>query len=872
MSSALAVRERRLSNGLLVLALERRANPVVTSMIWYRVGSRDEQTGETGLSHFLEHMMFKGTQRLAKGEVDLITAKLGGSNNAFTDHDYTAYYFSFARDRWETAFAIEAERMRGCALDPAEFESEKKVVLEELRMGKDDPWRDLHEAMGPTAFHVHPYRHPVIGWQSDLERLDRETMVSFYKRHYSPDHAVIVVCGDVKAADVFEAAERYFGKIPASQSPREAVLPEPPQRGERRVQVVRDTPMRRMLAAFHGTTCGTSDDYALDVLTSILASGRASRLYMSLVKKQRLATHVSVENEARLDPGMLWFWVEARDGVKESDVERALFAEIEKVRTKPVTAAELARAKKLIVASQSISMESAYELADRIGRAEVLCRWRYVPEYLKKLQKVTARDVLGVAQRLLEEKGRVVGWSLPERAASVTSQKAAPPAKSARRAGRRLSAPAVVVRSNFPIPPRRGPAPAVKLPFLREVLPNGLVVLATRNSAAPTVSLMAHVEVGLLCEPEAKAGVEHFTGSLLDEGTRRWTGDEIAQAIEEAGGFFGSGSGGVSCSVLEESFPLALELTASVLREPTFPKEAVGRVRDEILSDLVADEDDLRTRAFRALREEVYGLHPLHRPSEGYVKTVRKLGREDVAAFHKKWYSPGRTILSISGDLDPREAVKRVAKEFGSWRAPLVGAPAPPQIPLPAPKRIVQVVDREQVHLAIGHLGIRRRDPRYMALLVLDHVLGTGPGFTDRISKKLRDEEGLAYHVRANVTSTAGMEPGIFSAYLSTEPKNAEHACAGLLREIRRAQTEPPTESEVRMAKDYLIGSFPFSVERNTGRAHTMIQMERHHLGADYLERFPELIEEVTKEDVAKVAREFLRPEDCVIVRVGPKR
>lgn len=866
-----SVRDKVLANGMRVLAIERPSHPVVSAMIWYRVGSRNERTAETGVSHFLEHMLFKGTHRIAKGEIDAITARLGGVNNAFTDYDYTAYYFNFARDRWETAFAIEAERMRGSLLDTNEFEREKNVVLEEMRMGEDDPWRELAEAVSSAAFHVHPYHHPVIGWKRDLEMLTVGRMRDYYHHYYQPANAVLVVAGDVKAGEVFESANRYFGKLTSGAAREDYICEEPEQRGERRIIIERDTPVRRLMIAYRGARCGEMQDYTFDVLGAVLASGHASRLYKKLVKDLRLAVHVSAENEARLDPGLFWISVEGLDGVGRERIEEALFSEIVKLQKTRVTDRELRRAKKLILAGQAMSLESAAELADRVGRLEILHGWRYVLDYRKKMEAVTAAELQKTAEEFFDERRRTVGWSIPKKNNNNKNTKKSGAGYKNSRAFRRLStdmAPAPE-KSKFIIPPRRSARPVVRLDFDRAILSNGLTVLATRNAAAPTVSLTAYVNIGVACEPESKAGIENLTGSLLQEGSRQFSGDEIALQVEESGGFLESGSRGVSAGSLADALPLLLKITGSVLREPSFTKEAFDRVKEETVSDLIADEDDSRGRAFRKLRELVYGKHPWHRPADGYVHTVRKLQKSDAIEFYKQWYAPSCTILSVAGDVDPREVIAEAKLQFAKWKGDAKDHPAPPPIPEPRALRAVERIDRAQVHIAVGHAGIRRVNPDYYALLVLDHVLGSGSGFTDRMSKKLRDEEGLAYGVNANITNTAGREPGFFAAYLSTEPKNTKRARKAILREIRRIITEPPTDLEVRNAKDYLIGSYAFALERNSSRAHALATIERFHLGDDYFEQYAGRIENITTDDVVRAANEYIFPDRCAIVEVG---
>src|SRR5437870_3190559 len=231
------VRKTVLQNGLVVLTKELHSSPIVTSMIWYRVGSRNESLGQTGKSHFLEHMLFKGTDRFKKGEIDLLTLKNGGANNAFTSHDFTAYYFNFASDRWEIALEIEADRIVNCAFDPEEFEAEKKVVIEELKTGLDSPWGLLLQEQEATAFKVHPYRNPIVGWLQDVERATAQEQQAYYRRYYHPNNAVLVIAGDFDTDDVLKKVDRSFGSIAAGPQVAPMLLEEPPQRGERRLIV-----------------------------------------------------------------------------------------------------------------------------------------------------------------------------------------------------------------------------------------------------------------------------------------------------------------------------------------------------------------------------------------------------------------------------------------------------------------------------------------------------------------------------------------------------------------------------------------------------------------------------------------------------------
>src|SRR5262245_33774031 len=281
------VSEHRLANGMRVLLAERHGDPVVASVLLYPAGARTETEREAGVSHFLEHMMFKGTRRYGKGEVDRITTELGGANNAFTSHDHTAYWFELASDRWETALDLEADRMQHLLLDAAEFDAERAVVLEELAMGEDDPWRALSRRVEEVLFPHHPYGRPIIGYPETLKALRAEDMRAYYRRFYHPGDATLVVCGDVDPARALEAVRARFGRIPLGAPFAEAdcfrrPIEEPA--GETRVRASWDDPGRRLLMVWPPTRVGTSDDDALDVATVVLAGGRRSRLWRRPVR------------------------------------------------------------------------------------------------------------------------------------------------------------------------------------------------------------------------------------------------------------------------------------------------------------------------------------------------------------------------------------------------------------------------------------------------------------------------------------------------------------------------------------------------------------------------------------------------------------
>lgn len=415
------IQEHKLSNGMQVLLLERHLDPVVAVMLWYRVGGRNETEKEAGVSHFLEHMMFKGAARYGKGMVDRVTTTLGGTNNAFTSADHTAYWFEFASDRWEAALEIEADRMRGLLLDRAEFEAEKQVVLEELGQGEDDPWRVLSQEVQAAVFPRHPYQRPVIGYTETLKALTVDEMRAYYERFYHPGNAILVLAGDLDPDRALAIAERHFGSIPVGMAYREAdpfrTTPAAP-RGEQRLTIRWDDEARRLCIAWPGAAVGTDDDCMLDLVSTVLSGGRLSRLYRRLVIDEQLATSVSTHNDARVEGGSFWIFAECAQGKDPAKLEQAIFEEVEKFAEHGPDAREMNRAKRIIAAGEAHDAETVSDLAEDIGEFAIDGDWRISLTTLERILAARPAAVTSTARRLLCAERRVVGWCLPKQKAA----------------------------------------------------------------------------------------------------------------------------------------------------------------------------------------------------------------------------------------------------------------------------------------------------------------------------------------------------------------------------------------------------------------------------------------------------------------------
>lgn len=414
-SYALPVNEYMLDNGLKVLIIEDHKAPTATFQIWYRVGSRNEKTGKTGLSHLLEHMMFKGTKNHGPKTFSQTIQRAGGADNAFTSKDYTGYFELLASDRISLPIDLEADRMQNLILTKESVLSERDVVMEERRMRyEDDPQNYVMEEVFAAAFKNHPYRWPVIGWMSDLKTLNPEDLVSHYRTYYAPNNAVIIVVGDVNQQEILGRIKAAFGGIPPGPPLPEMNTEEDGQKGERRIYVKKEAELPYVLSVYKVPNITHEDGYALDVLGSILSDGKSSRLYRSLVYEKQMAISAWAGYEGLYkDPFLFFMGATAGQGKKIEDVEKAMLEEIEKIKNELPSAQEVQRAKNQVEASFIMQQDSIYMQAKTIGSFEMTVGWRFIDNYLEGVRTVTPEDVSRVARKYLIDEQKTTGILIP---------------------------------------------------------------------------------------------------------------------------------------------------------------------------------------------------------------------------------------------------------------------------------------------------------------------------------------------------------------------------------------------------------------------------------------------------------------------------
>jgi zinc protease len=866
----LPVYERTLANGLRALVLPRPQAPVVVCDLYYPVGSADEPPGRTGLAHFVEHMLFKGTDRLPKGHIDRLAFLAAGQINAETGEDSTHYWFALPRDRWELALDVESDRMVHAAFDPIEVEAERQVIAEERARELDSPLGRLDQTHLALSYLTHPYRNPILGWPEDLRRLSVSDLTAFYRDHYRPDGAVLVAVGDLDPAEALDRIAARFEPLEPGSTPRPVIAAEEGrQAGRRSFEMIEAETVARGLYGWHTVGFDHPDSPALDVLADVLTCGRRSRLWDRLVERDRMATWIDAAQEGARLAGQFLVSIEAAPGVDPRRLEASLMAELARMAADGPTEIELERSRRRLEAAWRWEQEDLAGLSAGLGQMALWGDWRAWQEAHRAALAVTADDLQRVARTYLTGAGLTVGWLLPRPGRGRKIPLVAYGLSQLRVQGTRLtSPPALDGPMLLDVPPLTPTLPDYRP--VRTTMRNGLRLIQEVREGTGTVALELYIDSGQL--REARPGLAHLTGRLREEGTRHRDAEAIAAAVEDVGGTLDVTATGVSLRVRAEDLAMAVALAAEVTLQPAFPSDALAWLKRRVAAELAADRDDPSFRADLAFRSLVYGRHPCGRDPRGTARQIAELTRADVLDHHKRYTRPDGSFLVAVGDFDPKRLRALVSRAFGGWTAPSGDAPPP----WPMPRNVMRPRERriprpgEQVHIVIGHLGIRRTDPEIPALAVLDHILGSGPGFTDRLSRVLRDEMGLAYSVGGGITDSADLVPGLFRVYVGTGPEHAERAIAVARSQIQAMRDGLFLDDEVERAQRYLAGSWVFDYQTVGQRADRLLELERWGLPLDEPLRWPEQVARVTPEEVRSAARRHLHPDALCIVQYGP--
>jgi len=828
-------------NGLTLIVEENKGAPVASVQAWCNTGSIHEgKLLGAGLSHILEHMLFKGTTSRAPGVIASQVQDQGGYINAYTSYDRTVYWIDVPAKGAAKAVDILADAMMNATLPEDEYNKEQEVIRREFAMGYDNPDRTASLLLFRTAFHRSPFKEPVIGHLDIYNKLNRQDVLDYYKRRYVPNNLCFVVVGDVNASEIRDQLGNCFEKYPRIPIEPVTIAEEPPQLGKQEARDTFPTDLSRMNIAWRAPGATSPDAPAVEVLSAVLGAGTSSMLNTEVREKKGLVHQVGAGLYTLTPKEGLIYVGAITDPEKRDAAEKEILAQVEKVVRDGITPENLAKAKKGLLSDHYHGLTTMRGRASDYGNGWLMTgNAEYGKRYLESIEKVTSEDVRRVASLYLKPEGLTVTSLDPINQAKSGEGITAKPAESE---------------------------------IIKEVLPNGLRVLIHQDNRLPLVSIIAAFRGGLLAETPEKNGVSQLVASTIVKGTKTRTAQQIAESVEHVGGSIGASSGNnsfsVAVEVMKDDVSLGMQILSDVLLNATFPEDEVAREKDSQLAAIKAEDDQITTTARNLLKPRLYGNHPYALRTTGSPETLPKLTSTDLKAYRDRLVVGKNGVLTIFGAVKPDEVLALAKTDFGTLPSGELALTKPP-VSSPVAESIETFAERQKQQSVImkGFLGTTIDAADRPALELIEEASSDlGSRFFVRIREKL----GLAYFVGAS--NSTGLAPGAFVFYLGTDPKKVDLAKHEFNDEIDKLASEGLTQVELDRAKAKLFGAEAIRNQSSAALAGMCATNELLGLGYDHDKVRKAEIEKVTLEDIKRVANKYFRDAKSVEVVVGPPK
>ncbi|MBN1434476.1 insulinase family protein [Candidatus Fermentibacterales bacterium] len=847
-----------LDNGLTVITEEMHYAPVVSSVVVYRVGSRNECEGITGMSHFCEHMMFKGTPEMPKGRFWQIVQRNGGFANAFTSEDITAYFLVFPSGRIGDALQIESDRMTSCLFDSCEVLSERSVVHEERRMAMvDSPSGAISEALIAEAFGVHPYGRPVIGFDEDILAYDSGSACCYYRTYYVPSNAVLAIVGDFETEELLESIERTFGAIPPGSPTDETGIPrEPGQTEARRVEIEHPSNLARLSLAFHTPSGDARETVALDLISAWLSAGRSSRLEGSLVRSG-LASSAWAYNDGGIDPGLFTIGLTLMPGVDPGLALDVLWMELDSLVANGIDEADLEDLKARTRAQQ------VFQEASPLGRAMDLAinqamfgDWSRSARNREIVEEITPEEIRSVAERFFTREGSTLAILNP------TGEAMGPGAAREREAlPTDIESPSSVSFEGLEIPDEMLALPDVSVARgVRDVtLPDGVRLIVKSDETFPIVSMAFGVPLTIYRQPPELAGLASVCADAALYGTSELGYEQFHRRLERRGSYVRFSAGAEyasgSMTLLSQDLRLGLEVVADLLIRPAFRPDDLEHVLREHMAGLERRNESVFSVASDNLsRIMVASPEQAMVPDSASLSSIRP---SDVEDLYRACCRPEGTVLVVVGDIDADSVVDMAGEMFRGWDPAARDLPEimEPEYATGAGSLLVETMPgRLQAAVFIGTQAPGYSSPDYEAYSVMNRILGSGIG--SRLGRYVRDEQGLAYVVGSNLYSLR--DRGALVAYLSTRSDYAQRAVESVLETIGRITEETVDPLELRLVQSSMVGRHALSNMSYSGIAWTLLDEAMLGRPLEYDLGLLRTVLSLDTDDVLDVARDYL--------------
>ena len=864
----------RLSNGLTLIFVEDHSAPVFSFQMWYKVGSSHEHASKTGLAHFFEHLMFKGTEKHPEGEFDRLMERRGAQTNAGTWLDWTFYYENLpaglvpdadgtvvdrGRDNFATVAEFEADRMQHLRVEEGPFRSELEVVKNERLLRVDnDPEGRMDEELWALAYDEHPYHWPTIGWMKHLDRMNLEDAQKFYKNFYAPNRATMVIVGDVDRQFVLETIAEHFGPIPSQDVQIPTRTYDPPQQAERRKTLSLPLAHERALIGYHVPGLNHDDLPALDVLCEIIFNSDSSRAEKVLVHETETALDVSGWVGPFQDPSLMQMTLNCQTGKKAEEALQLLDNLLEELRTTGVKESEVQRAINKIKMSMLRSMLAAHSRAYQLGFYETTSGdFQNLFQYMERVVKISATDILRVARAYLEPRNRAIIIGLPDEGS-----------------GARTDGPAAQPSARGPLFHRPELAAPVEPASDLEALGgstrtlNGLDCILVEAPEVPHIAFVIEVHCGSIHDPPNKEGLAYLVGEMLFRGTQAYDREQLAEALDAIG-----------CSlrvrirknmmtlqgdVASEHLDTFVGLISEILFRPTFPETEFEKLKRQTASEIRSISDDDSALARRGFSRMVFQDHPWARPTMGTEETVQNLCLDDIVSFYETCFRPAYANIGVSGDISVQRFEELVESQFADHTFSSIR----PKVSLPAPRTLsgqtiilMDKPERSQTQVLLGHTTVPAGHSDMVPLTVSNTAFGGT--FTSRLMQEVRVKRGWSYGAYSGFS--VGRELSTYHVNFYPKTEDTVPALKLVLDLIQTLTEEGLPEEELEFARSYRVNAYPFSLETHPKRLALLMNARYLDRPADWVIGHIERTSGVTTDQVGSALEAHVSPDNLVI-------
>ena len=820
---------QKLPNGQTVVIYEIHNNPIVTIDTWIKTGSINETSTNNGISHFLEHLFFKGTKAYPTGEADRILESKGAIVNAATSKDFTHYYITIPSANFDTALDLHSDMLLNPQIPRKELEKERKVVLEEIAKDSNTPAKKTFDNLNDLMYTNHPYKRKVIGTADNVGTMRREEILDYFNKYYSPSNMITLVVGDIDKEKTIQKIQKAFNqeyKKPAKSCFRK----EHPLTSQKRKTEYTDTQSGYMLIGFRGAEISSNDTFALDVLSEVLGGGRASRLYRDIKEQKGLAYSVSASNGSFRDDGIIYISANYIPNNQEK-LEKAIFNEIANIQKYGITDEELERAKKMIIQDTYYSRESTSNIAQELGYIMALTgSSNLYDNYIEGIKKVTACDVQKAAHKYLGINKSAISIVLPEAIKNPTEDKT------------KTSTYQKISQNDG---------------ITKYTMSNGATLLINENKNNDIIAINIIAKGGEFIEKVAGEGT--LVAETLTKGTKKYSAQELASIMEENGikitptcdsDFFT-----INVQTTTAQIEKTLEILDEIMNNAVFDDYELEKKRSEILSKIKQKRDVPMNIAIEEFKTLIFENSVYSHTNKVLEKTLPTITRKNITDYYDRIMNSKNIIISVNGNVNSAKINDAFGKILTEKQAPKFNYSNYSVTKLTSPKIVYKKIPNLQTAwLFMGWQASGVQDKKdFVTLKVINTLLGSG--LSSRLYRNLREADGLAYQLGTNYSPK--MLGGIFMGYIGTNPSTLEYSRQKMLEEINRLKLEFVSDTELQDAKDRLKGGFIIAMETNTEKASNIGIFEAYGFGYDFLSTYTKMIDEITASDIVRVANKY---------------